>query len=342
MRFIVRWAHYLKSSYFRPSPRQQRAGQRRVLAQVEREPESAKAHLRLAESYQRQGEREKAIAEYLRTAEIFGKNNFQAQAVAVYKQVLKQDPTLDEVHLKIAEIYRTMGFLGDAFAEYRALAHRYDDLGIKDRALEMLERMSELDPRKTASKSGFKHTIQWREGEARPQPPEPAPGRVYDWEKKIDFFDLRAELETDRPLEGDRSLEISVLERIHGFEEIFQELQKLSGPTGLDPHFNFNMGVACRELGLVEEAGEQFQLAMERGQSPKEATRLLSLCRKEKGELAEAHRLLEELLGRPDLRPEEILEIKYELGLVLKEEGQQEEALACLRDISAAGRLPGG
>ncbi len=76
---------------------------------VKKEPGNAKAHLKLAEMYQKDGDKKKAIAEYLNAAEIFLKNQFYARAMAIYKQVPKQDPSLDNVYLKIADIYRKMG-----------------------------------------------------------------------------------------------------------------------------------------------------------------------------------------------------------------------------------------
>ena len=110
----------------------------RYLNLIKKEPGNAKAHLKLAELYQKAGDKKKAISQYLAAAEIFLKNNFYARAMAIYKQVPKQDPSLDHVYLKIADIYKNMGFLGDAFAQYRILLQHYDSLGQKEKALEVI------------------------------------------------------------------------------------------------------------------------------------------------------------------------------------------------------------
>jgi len=73
------------------------------LDSVVKDPGNARAHFKLAEIYQKKGEKRKAISEYLLAAEIFAKNNQYAEAMAIYKQVPKQDPSLDHVYLKIAE-----------------------------------------------------------------------------------------------------------------------------------------------------------------------------------------------------------------------------------------------
>ena len=116
--------------------------------QVEKDPANARSHLKLAEFYQKKREKKKAIIEYLLAADIFAKNNQYAEAMAIYKQVPKQDPSLEYVYLKIADIYRKMGFLGDAFAQYRILVNHYDKLGRKDKAIEIMGLIAELDLRK--------------------------------------------------------------------------------------------------------------------------------------------------------------------------------------------------
>lgn len=310
----------------------------KYLELIKKMPENVKAHLKLAELYQKREERQKVISEYLQAAEILLQKTYFAQAMAIYKQVLKQDPSLDHVHLKIAEIYREMGFLADAFAQYNILAHRYDRLGEKDKALDVLIRMAELDPRKIALKEKMQRFKQGRNsregGGGTAGPPEGPPRGGAEKEKKEEgFFDLRAELEAGEPLSLKDFKEISTLEKVYGFEEIFGELKKISGPSAKDPNFNFNIGVACRELGLIDEAIEQFQIAFERGQSPFEAANFLGLLFEEKGMHNEARQSFEKALLVEGIPKERISEVKYALGLLYKEEGRTEEALKLLREI---------
>jgi tetratricopeptide (TPR) repeat protein len=103
----------------------------------------------------------------------------------------------------------------------------------------------------------------------------------------------------------------------------------------VDPHFNYNMGVACREMGFLEDAIEQFQIAYHQGQSPLEAANLLGLCYKDKGMWEEARQAFEMAAQVNGISPEKRLEITYELGLLYKEQGKTEEALKLLRQINA-------
>ena len=63
---------------------------------------------------------------------------------------------------------------------------------------------------------------------------------------------------------------------------------------------------------------------------------MLALCFKEKGMRDEARQSFEKALQVEGIPQEKKLSIKYELGLLYKEQGKQEEALDLLRQISAA------
>jgi tetratricopeptide (TPR) repeat protein len=316
--------------------------QERYLDLVQKEPENAKAHLKLAEIYQKKGEKHKAVEEYLLAADIFAKNNFFARAMAIYKQVPKQDPSLDHVYLKIADIYRKMGFLGDALAQYRLLVQFYDRVGKKDKALEIMSLMAEVDSRKSPEQEkikGFKGDIRIPTSESGTSDQSEAGAEKSPGEKKKEFsFDLGAELEAAGPTENHGVKEIFTSEKVSGVEEIFKELKETSGPSTVDPHFNYNMGVACRELGRLDDAIEQFQTALNRGQSPFEAASMLGLCFKEKGMWDPARQAFEKALKVPAVSQEKRQQVKYELGLLYKEQGKTEEALEILREISAGDR----
>ena len=312
----------------------------RYLRLVKKEPGNAKAHLKLAEMYQKKGDKKKAISEYLMAAEIFLKNQFYARAMAIYKQVPKQDPSLDHVYLKIADIYRKMGFLGDAFAQYRVLLQHYESMGAKDKAMEVLSLMADMDPRKSDLKEKvqvYANTMTGKnDGEAMgAEEPGVLPGPTLDEGAKRAVFDLGAVLESAESSPLIDLKEISTMEKMYGFEEIFKELKETSGPSAVDPNFNYNLGVASREMGFVDDAIEQFQLALEKEQSPFEAAHMLGLCHKEKGDWNEAAKVFQKALQMEGVPQEKTLQVKYELGLVYKQLGKTDEALGLLREIAA-------
>ena len=312
----------------------------RYLNLVKKDPGNATAHLKLADLYQKRGDKKKAIDEYLVAAEIFLKNQFYARAMAIYKQVPKQDPSLDHVYLKIADIYRKMGFTGDAFAQYRILVRHYDNQGLKDRALEVLNLMADMDPRRPDLKEKTQ-VLQERlnlprePAAAEATQPHPLPAEPRGEQEKPEFFDLGEMLESAASSPMSDGKEISQVEKVCGFEEILKELKETSGPSAVDPNFNYNLGVASRELGFLEDAIDQFQIAFEKGQNAFEAATLLGLCYKEKGQWGEAAEALKKALQIQGISKEEMIEVKYELGLICKQNGKKDEALGLMREILA-------
>jgi len=335
MRLVDRFGNFLKPGKRAKDEKAKEKAQEKYLELVHKEPENAKAHMKLAEIYQKSGDKPKAVEEYLMAADIFAKNNFYARAMAVYKQVPKQNPSLDHVYLKIADIYKKMGFLGDALAQYRLLIQYYDRMGMKEKALQVMGLMAEVDHRKSAaSAGGLKSGLQTPKAEGETTGSAESTTEKFLGGGKKELFDLGAELEADGPAEIGGPKEIFTSDEVSGASDIFNELKEIGGPSVADPYFNYSMGVACREMGFLDDAVEQFQIAMSKGQNPFESASMLAFCFREKGMLDEARQTLQEALKMPGVSKEKKLNVKYELGLLYKAQGKTEEAFKMLREIS--------
>lgn len=318
----------------KPGPANGVGGPDHYLDLLVKEPGNAKAHLKLAEFHQKKGEKEKAIAEYLLAAEIFMKNNFYARAMAIYKQIPKQDPTLDHVYLKIADIYRKMGFTGDALAQYKILMHHYNSRGMSEKAREVLELMLEADPERNClgEPTGSAPETAGLRGPKIGDSLSPGSEKATEDGSKDPFFDLGAVLGAGRSAEAVEAKEV-LTQKGSGFEDILKELKEISGPSTAYPQFNYQMGMACREMGFFDDAIEQFKIAHKKGQSSFEALHMLGLCYKDKGIWEEALESFEKALKSKGIPQENSLEAKYEKGLIYKELGKIEEAIALMKEI---------
>jgi len=277
---------------------------------VRNEPGNTFARLRLAEIYQKRGEKKKAIWEYLQTAEIFSKKRFYPQAVAIYKRIQKQDPALFQLYPKFAEICRKMGFQEDTSSEAPQGMKESAQKGKRPLVDSKFQDMQEDKQEKKVQSFQEVGKAKEEKGENRTstQTPEVSfPGA----ENKNVLFDLGEQLESGEPPEG-KEKEVTT-EKSYGFEEILRELKEADVPSKAYPDFHYNMGVACREMGFINEAIEQFRLALECGQKPFEAAHLLGLCFLDRGKPIEARQSFEKALKQEGTSKEKLREVELAL-----------------------------
>ncbi|MBI5892325.1 MAG: tetratricopeptide repeat protein [Deltaproteobacteria bacterium] len=113
---------------------------------VERDPQDVTQRLRLGDLYVKLNKKEDAIKEYGEVAKIYSQKGFYLKAIAVYKQVLKLDETITDVHFKLAELYGKHRLIADAMAEYSFLVSFFEKKNKSDDVLDILKKMLEMDP----------------------------------------------------------------------------------------------------------------------------------------------------------------------------------------------------
>ncbi|HEX8706409.1 MAG TPA: hypothetical protein VF815_46675, partial [Myxococcaceae bacterium] len=82
----------------------------------------------------------------------YSSDGFFLKAVALYKQVLKLNPNLLEVNLKLADLHQQLGLMSEAMAYFQIVANHYDKAGDTKASLDTLKRMVDLDPENVESK----------------------------------------------------------------------------------------------------------------------------------------------------------------------------------------------
>jgi tetratricopeptide (TPR) repeat protein len=260
--------------------------------------------------------------------------------MATHKKLTRKDPFEDYACLDIAEIYLKMGLREDALAQYRILVQHYKSLGMKDKALKLMAVMAGIDPSKADPEkkiTGLKHLTKLKDRGAPITGSEEGtiPEASIRGKGKEAYFDLGAELEIAKPEGTGDYKEIETSEQATGCGEIFKKLREISSTSSMGPNFNYNMGVACRELGFIDDAIEQFQIAYGKRENRFESARLLGLCFKEKTMWAEASQAFEKALEEDGISQGDTLAVKCELGLIFKEQGKTEEALELFRNNPA-------
>jgi len=98
----------------------------------------------------RAGRTEEAIQNFSRIAENYRENGFTLKAIAMYKKISKLEPSNFETSLKLADLYSKQGLIVDARQQYLIVADAYKRNGQTKKALEILQKIADLDPENTA------------------------------------------------------------------------------------------------------------------------------------------------------------------------------------------------
>jgi len=135
------------------------------------------------------------------------------------------------------------------------------------------------------------------------------------------------------------------VENLNELAEIFQEFRTELGEMGdedEDLETHYNLGIAYREMGLLDEAIGEFQKVAKAIQKGKpfryemNCSTMLGLTFMDKGEPTVASLWYRRALTTPGLEEESILALKYDLGLALESAGEADAALDSFRQVYAA------
>jgi tetratricopeptide (TPR) repeat protein len=135
------------------------------------------------------------------------------------------------------------------------------------------------------------------------------------------------------------------MENLNQLAEVFQEFRSELGEMGEedeDLETHYNLGIAYREMGLLDEAIGEFQRVAKAVQKGKpfryemNCSVMLGLSFMDKGEPKVASLWYKRALQVPGLEEESALALRYDLGLALESAGEADAALDSFRQVYAA------
>jgi pilus assembly protein FimV len=146
------------------------------------------------------------------------------------------------------------------------------------------------------------------------------------------FFDLAAELESEL---ADEEEAISLSEEEQSLEEIFREFKKgveqQLDSEDYDTHYN--LGIAYKEMGLIDEAIGEFQLASKDPKRAVECASMLGLCFLEKGMPQLAIKWYRKGIEMPEVTEDEHVGLLYDLASAYQEVGDTENAQKAFMEV---------
>ena len=152
------------------------------------------------------------------------------------------------------------------------------------------------------------------------------------------FFDLAAELEKELAEEemvaeatgAGKASDVSI-------EDLFKEFQRGVAEQVHEEDYDthFNLGLAYREMGLLDEAIGEFQLSAKSPDYLVESASMIGACYLYKGLPEQGAEWYQRALGAPSLPLETELGLRYELGRAHEQAGNTSAALACFGEVLA-------
>jgi tetratricopeptide (TPR) repeat protein len=301
-----------------------------------------------AEVVVQQVEEVEGLKELLIEADVLSRYGLEDKAIEKLEEIIGMAPQHLDSHQKLIALHlqhRDLGRVADLAVEFEQLAVQQSRSGDWESLKEQLigegfaidhgeVTPPEIVPAtvETAIESGDvageEQDMSWLdEVSGTDAAGQPVSEGVFDREEE--FFDLASELEKELG-EEDGLLEEELVEspEEQSLEEIVEGFKQGMAETlsAEDYDTHYNLGIAYREMGLIDEAISEFQLAAKDHRYLVDCCSLLASCFIEKGFSELAIKWYKEGLSSPIITEEETLGLVYELGDLYLSIGQEEEA----------------
>jgi tetratricopeptide (TPR) repeat protein len=311
--------------------------------QVAEDPDDASLHQALGEALLEEGDRERGIEELDIALEIHELGEDWRHAEGLAEEILRLDPNSVRHHQKLVEFaFRRSD--KDRLAEaYLGLADALFRTGATERARAVYQRVLEHDPTSDRARLG----IQTLEPEVEEAPAEPAAPAAEAAAPAAaapaagDFVDLGSLLLDEEPAVRDTRMRIEEEEPTgdeqRDFEEMLSQFKKgiEANVAEEDWQAHYDLGVAFKEMGLLDEAISEFQKALRSEEGRLRAAEALGQCFFDKGQFSVAATVLRRAVDTGRGSDEGKIGLLYSLGRCEEEQGRTPEALTYYQRVFA-------
>ncbi|MDH5768422.1 MAG: tetratricopeptide repeat protein, partial [Nitrospirota bacterium] len=292
----------------------------------QKEPESIDLHLMLKSLYVNMDNKEQAVTECLELSELYKK----AGDVESREQILKEayeiypeDPRLIETTVPPVTEEPVLGPSPEVleiedYSEEIAEADFYLKQGLTDEARDILERLQKLFPENEEIKQKLSSLGQAIE--------EPVKREVVE-EPHEELIIQESEILEAQDIQ-EPALDSDVLDI---FNEFKKGLEKELEEEDYETHYN--LGIAYKELGLIDDAIREFQTARNDPKSFIQSLSMLGICYMEKGMYPLAIDVITSALEKMEDQGESYWAMKYDLAEAYEKNGNIKEALNAYTEV---------
>jgi tetratricopeptide (TPR) repeat protein len=321
---------------------------------VTEDPKDVRTLSKIAELHAKLGANLKAIETYNQVAKVYTGQGFFLKAVAVYKQVLGIDPKHSAVLHDLGVAYEKLGLISEAISQYHELLALYQRRGSKEDVDRIQAHIAALASH-TPSLSPFSlPAVTPVSTSSAPQPPivikelstvpeiSPPPVQISSSQSGIEIA-IDDEAESDmvdfaKDMHADLTDVIAELEEGEPFEAMFEAFKKgvAQQIDTQDYDSHYNLGIAYKEMGLLNDAIREFTLATQSTTYEIAALTMLGLCFMEQGNMDEASNTFLKGLNSERVSPYETTNLRFEIGCAYESMGRMSEATRFYKKVSEA------
>ena len=313
-------------------------------ARVADDPDDPEGHQALGEALIEAGERGRGIEELDHATTGFENRGSLPHAQDLVDEILRLDPNSVRHRQKQVEFAFKSGDKAKLIEAYVELADTLLRSDLPDKARSVYQRVAEHDPGNARATAALAMLAP-----VAPAPPPPKAKAARGAEPKTaardakmkvrdeaaeagDFVDLSAMILDEELPQRDTRMKVADEEPTGDEEQDFQDmLQRFK--QGIDENIDeadfqahYDLGVAFKEMGLLDEAIAELQKALRAPEGKLRSSEALGVCFVEKGAFVVAESILRRALDLPASGDQERLGILYWLARALEEQGKRVEA----------------
>jgi tetratricopeptide (TPR) repeat protein len=310
-------------------------------------PDDPEGHRALGEALIEAGERERGVEELDLATTGFESRGNLPRAQDLVDEILRLDPNSVRHRQKQVEFAFKSGDKAKLIDAYLELADTLLRSDLPDKAGSVYKRVAEHDPTNERAKAAL--AMLAPVASPPPAPPAKPKAKVRDAEGKTaardakmkvrdeateagDFVDLSAMILEEELPARDTRMKVADEEPTGDEERDFQEMLARF-KQGIDENIDegdfqshYDLGVAFKEMGLLDEAIAELQKALRSPDGKLRTSEALGVCFVEKGAYVVAESILRRALDLPASGDQERLGVLYWLGRALEEQGKRVEA----------------
>jgi len=306
------------------------------------DPDNPESHRALGEALLASGDSVRGIDEL--DLALLGYENREdwEHALDLIQELIRVDPSSVRYYQKRVEVAYRTGEKDRLIDAYLELGDALVRTGALDKALAVYRRVAEHEPDNNRAQTALLTLAPAEEPAPRAVPagrakPSPAPPPVADG----DFIDLGMLVREEAGAAKDTRMRVEDEEPTGDEERDFKDMLsqfKRGIEQNLDAEdfqSHYDLGVAFKEMGLLDEAIAEFQKALRSPESRLRTSEALGVCFYEKNQPAIAEAILRRAVDSQAGGDDQKIGLLYWLGRSVEAQGKVDDALSTYRRVMA-------